>query len=53
MGKDAALTQAGAASGAVKLIAVANVVPAFTAFYGSIDELKHGQAAGSNDLRAA
>jgi hypothetical protein len=25
----------------IKLVAVANVMPAFTAFYGSIDELKH------------
>jgi hypothetical protein len=24
-----------------KLVAVANVMPAFTAFYGSIDELEH------------
>jgi len=25
----------------VKFVAVTNVIPAFTAFYGSIDELKH------------
>jgi hypothetical protein len=25
----------------IKLVTVANVMPAFTAFYGSIDELKH------------
>jgi len=25
----------------IKFVAMANVIPAFTAFYGSIDELKH------------
>jgi hypothetical protein len=39
--KHATFAQAGAATRTVKLVAVANVIPAFTAFYGSIDELKH------------
>jgi hypothetical protein len=25
----------------IKFVAMANVIPAFTAFYGSVDELKH------------
>ena len=37
----ATLTQTGAASSTVEFVAVANVVPALTALYGSIDELKH------------
>jgi hypothetical protein len=42
--KQATLTQTGAAGGTVEFVAVANVIPASTAFYGSIDELKHPNA---------
>jgi hypothetical protein len=41
MGKNTAFAQAGAASRTVELVAVADFMPALTAFYGSIDELKH------------
>jgi len=39
--KQATLTQTGAASSTVEFVAVANFVPALTALYGSVDELKH------------
>jgi hypothetical protein len=39
--KDTIVADTGAAIIAVKFIAVANLVPAFGAFYGAIDELKH------------
>jgi hypothetical protein len=39
--KQAAFAEAGAAIITTELIAVSNVIPAFTAFYGSVDELKH------------
>jgi hypothetical protein len=39
--KQATLAQTSAASSAVEFVAVANVVPALTALYGSINELKH------------
>jgi hypothetical protein len=39
--ENATFTQTRAASKAIELISMANVVPAFTAFYGSIDVLKH------------
>jgi hypothetical protein len=39
--KQAAFAKAGAAIIAIELVAVSNVIPAFAAFYGSIDELKH------------
>jgi hypothetical protein len=39
--KQAILAETGATGRAVEFIAVANVIPASTAFYGSIDELKH------------
>ena len=39
--KEAAFTYTGAACGTVKLVAVADVISAFAAFYGSINELKH------------
>src|SRR6266576_6414798 len=39
--KQAILTQTGAATRTAKFVAVANVIPALTALYGSIDELKH------------
>jgi hypothetical protein len=42
--KQATLAQTGAASCTVEFVAVANVVPALTALYGSIDELKHRDA---------
>lgn len=41
MSKDAIVADAGAAIVTIEFIAVANLVPAFSAFYGSIDELKH------------
>jgi hypothetical protein len=37
----AAFAEAGAAIITTELIAVSNVIPAFAAFYGSVDELKH------------
>lgn len=40
--------QAGGAILAVEFLAVENFVPAFTAFDGSIDELKHKPAAQRN-----
>ena len=39
--KQTTLAQAGAASGAIEFIAVTDLAPAFAAFYGSVDELKH------------
>jgi hypothetical protein len=39
--KEAIFADAGAAIITVEFVAVANVIPAFTAFYGSIDQLKH------------
>jgi len=39
--KNAAFTQARAASKAIELVSVADVMPALTAFYGSINVLKH------------
>jgi len=39
--KEAILTDTGAATVTIKFFAVANFVSAFTAFDGSIDELKH------------
>jgi hypothetical protein len=39
--KQAAFAEAGATIIATELIAVSNVIPAFAAFYGSVDELKH------------
>ena len=41
MFKNATFAQTRAASGTVKLIAVENIMPAFAAFYGAVDELKH------------
>jgi hypothetical protein len=41
MMNEAAFANTRAAIVTVKFVAVANVIPAFTAFYGSIDELKH------------
>jgi hypothetical protein len=41
MSKNAAFTQTRAASETIELISMADVVPAFTALYGSIDVLKH------------
>jgi len=38
----AIFADAGAAGIAVEFIAVANLISAFSAFYGSVDELKHG-----------
>ena len=45
---NAVFAQAGRAILAVKLLAVENFVPAFTAFDGSVDELKHRLAAQRN-----
>jgi hypothetical protein len=39
--KQATLTKTGAASRTVEFVAVANVVPASTALYAAVDELKH------------
>jgi hypothetical protein len=39
--KQATFAEASAAIITVELIAVPNVIPAFAAFYGSIDDLKH------------
>jgi hypothetical protein len=39
--KQATFAEAGAAIITTELIAVSNVIPAFAAFYGSVDELKH------------
>jgi hypothetical protein len=39
--QDATRTQTRAARGTVKLVAVKNVMPAFAAFYGAVNELKH------------
>jgi hypothetical protein len=39
--KQATLAQARAAGGTVEFVAVANVVATLTAFYSSIDKLKH------------
>jgi hypothetical protein len=39
--KQATFAEAGAAIITIELVAVSNVIPAFTAFYGSIDKLKH------------
>jgi hypothetical protein len=39
--KQAAFAEAGAAIITTELISVSNVIPAFAAFYGSVDELKH------------
>lgn len=41
MVKQAIFAQTGAAGGTIEFVAVANVVAALTALYGSIDELKH------------
>jgi len=41
MSKNAAFTQTRAASETIELFAMADVVPAFTTLYGSIDVLKH------------
>jgi len=41
MMNEATFADTRAAIVAVEFVAVANVIPAFTAFYGSIDELKH------------
>jgi hypothetical protein len=41
MVKHATFAQTGAAGGAIEFVAVANVIAALTALYGSIDELKH------------
>ena len=45
---NAVFAQAGRAILAVKLLAVENFVPAFAAFDGSVDELKHRLAAQRN-----
>ena len=45
---NAVSAQAGGAILAVEFLAVENFVPAFTAFDGSIDELKHKPAAQRN-----
>jgi hypothetical protein len=39
--EDTAFAQASSARRAVEFLAVANVMPAFAAFYGAIDILKH------------
>jgi hypothetical protein len=39
--KQATFAEAGAAGRAAEFVAVANVIAALAAFYGSIDELKH------------
>jgi hypothetical protein len=39
--KQAAFAEAGAAIITTKLVTVPDVVPAFAAFYGSVDDLKH------------
>jgi hypothetical protein len=41
MAKEATFTNTGAAILAIEFLAVANLVPAFTAFDGAIDQLKH------------
>ncbi len=42
--EEATAAQAGAAVVTIKLIAMVNLVPAFAAFYGAIDQLKHFNA---------
>jgi hypothetical protein len=39
--RNAAFTQTRAARETIELVAMADVMPAFAAFYGSIDVLKH------------
>lgn len=41
MAKEATFTDTGAAILTIEFLAVANLVPAFTAFDGAIDQLKH------------
>ena len=41
MVKQAIFAETGAAIITIELVAMSNVIPAFTAFYGSIDKLKH------------
>jgi hypothetical protein len=41
MPRNTAFTQARAASETIELVSMPDVVPTFTAFYGSIDVLKH------------
>ena len=48
---NAVSAQAGGAVLAIEFIAVENFVPAFTAFNGSVDELKHRSAAQRNAAR--
>jgi hypothetical protein len=54
--KQAAFAEAGAAIIATELVTVPDVIPAFAAFYGSVDELKHRRfviqrASGLKDVR--
>jgi hypothetical protein len=51
--QQAAFTEAGAAIIATELVAVSDVIPAFAAFYGSVDELKHRRfvICGLKDVR--
>ncbi len=42
--QEATATQAGAAVVTIKLVAMVNLVSAFAAFYGAIDQLKHFSA---------
>jgi hypothetical protein len=55
--KQAAFAEAGAAIITTELIAVPDVLPAFAAFYGSVDELKHHlsllRASGKNVRRSS
>jgi hypothetical protein len=41
MSRNAAFTQTRAATETIELVSMPDVVPAFTAFYSSIDVLKH------------
>jgi len=41
MVKQATFAETGAAIITIELVAMSNAIPAFTAFYGSIDKFKH------------
>jgi hypothetical protein len=47
--KQATLAQTGTARSTVEFVAVTNVVPALTALYGSINELKHGDVSRARE----
>lgn len=51
MMKQATFAETGAAKITIELVAVPNVIPAFAAFYGSIDELKHHTFRSSEQLK--